>query len=297
MAERIGVYLTCEGLGDCLFAIPVLKSLLKNWGEPITLDIFTHHPDLFRNSPYVKTASPIGDGTALQLYASSRRVIKMFDTEWCHHQKIDTFDFMSIPLRLGTLDFDEKQLEYFPLEADQAERFDVVLNTSQTWITRSWPHESWQRLADRILEQGHSVAVIGKDSYSQADRLMKTSRPLAGCTDLTNRQSIDQAFHTINRCRLFVSGQNGLSVLAGATDAEIVVLGSSIAWSHRAIYRQGNPMHRITYATGHCDSYCGASGQCRKNGSREQFDCVPGYAAVEQAVMARLSAWKSLTAG
>jgi hypothetical protein len=41
-----------------------------------------------------------------------------------------------------TLSFREKQLEYFPGEPDQAEQFDVVLNSSETWPTRTWPREN-----------------------------------------------------------------------------------------------------------------------------------------------------------
>jgi len=49
-----------------------------------------------------------------------------------------------------------------------------------------------------------------------------------------------------------VSCQNGLSVLAGATDTEIVVLDMSIEWSKRAVYRNDNPFHKITYVKGNC---------------------------------------------
>ena len=40
---------------------------------------------------------------------------------------MDTMDFISVPAGLGQLSFREKQLEYFPVEVDQAQRFDVVL--------------------------------------------------------------------------------------------------------------------------------------------------------------------------
>ena len=43
-------------------------------------------------------------------------------------------------------------------------------------------------------------------------------------TNLVNRLSLDQTYYTIRKAGLFVTGQNGLSVLAGATDTRIVVL-------------------------------------------------------------------------
>jgi len=56
--------------------------------------------------------------------------------------------------------------------------------------------------------------------------------PLQGnVTNLVNALSLDQTYFTLAKAGLFVSGQGGLTVLAGATDVEIVVLGLSIEWS------------------------------------------------------------------
>ena len=160
------------------------------------------------------------------------------------------FDFISVPLGLGELSFREKQLEYFPVEPDAAERFDVVLNTSMTWRTRSWTMENWQRLADALLARGLTVAVVGKDVTSPADAIVKRSAPLAGCRNLVDQLTLDQTYFTIRKARLFVSCQNGLSVLAGATDTEIVVLDMSIEWSKRAVYRGENAPHVCKHVRG-----------------------------------------------
>ena len=86
--------------------------------------------------------------------------------------------------------------------------------------------------------------------------MMKVSPDLRGCTNLANRLSLDQTYYTIRNCGLFITGQNGLSVLAGATDTEIIVLDMSIEWSKRAIYRQEDPYYRVTYVKGNCPAYC-----------------------------------------
>jgi len=131
--------------------------------------------------------------------------------------------------------------------------------------------------------------VIGKDVESKSDGLIKRSPPLEGnVTNLVNQLSLDQTFFTLRKSRLFVSGQGGLTVLAGATNAEIVVLGSSIEWSRRAIYRYGNPFHKVTYVSGICPVYCGAVDKCPLPENKGELKCVPRYAEVEAAVLAKL---------
>jgi hypothetical protein len=249
-------------------------------------DLFTHHPGLFKACPYVATVHSIRDEAALKGYKFKTR--SLFEPDKLPHWSMDTFDFVSVPLGLGGLSFREKQLEYFPTEEDAAESFDVVLNTSMTWVSRSWPLENWQRLANALTERGLAVAVVGKDVSSTADAMVKRSAPLAGCRNLVNALSLDQTYFTIRKARLFVSCQNGLSVLAGATDTEIVVLDMSIEWSKRAIYRNENPFHKVTYVKGRCGIYCGTDNKCPLPVEEGQFKCVPSYEAVEGAVFSRL---------
>jgi ADP-heptose:LPS heptosyltransferase len=282
--ERVGIVLACEGLGDCLFAQSVLRVLQKS--SDYVFDLFTHQPALFRACPYVDTVHALDDA-ALGAYPHQK--VKVFDVQQLQHWRIDTFDFMSIPLGLNGLSFREKQLEYFPTEPDEAQAFDIVLNTSETWATRSWPLPNWQRLADELLALGLAVATVGKDVLSPGDGMVKRSPEIRGAVNLTNRLSLDQTYYTLRKAGLFVTGQNGLSVLAGATDTRLVVLGMSIEWSKRAIYRREDPHHKVTYVAGGCDVYCGRATDCPPEYPRD-LRCVPTYEAVRAAVRAAITA-------
>jgi ADP-heptose:LPS heptosyltransferase len=281
--ERVGLVLGSRGMGDCLFAQAVIRKLKLS--SSYRFDLFTHNPELFRACPYVEAVFPLDDA---RIAAYPHQVVRLFELDKLPHWKMDTFDFISIPTGLGELSFREKQLEYFPTERDEARAFDVVLNTSETWATRSWPREHWQRLADELVARGLAVAVVGKDVENPSDRLVKRSPPLAGVTNLVNALSLDQTYYTLRKCGLFVTGQNGLSVLAGATDAEIVVLGMSIEWSKRAIYRHENPHYKATYVSGTCSVYCGRDANCPIPEHKGELRCVPGYEAVRDAVMGKL---------
>ncbi|WP_315789378.1 MULTISPECIES: glycosyltransferase family 9 protein [unclassified Bradyrhizobium] len=282
--ERIAILLNCEGMGDCLFAIPVLKKIQTLKKEAV-FDIFTHHPGLFANCPYVENAYPI---RLVDELPGETKLLNLFKLSELPHWGMDTFNFISVPIGLGELSFREKQLEYFAVEPDRADAFDVVLNTSRTWPSRSWSLDNWQRLADVLIGQGFTVAVVGKDIVSHADEMEKRSFALAGCHDLVNKLSLDQTYYTIRKAGLFVSCQNGLSVLSGATDTELVILDMSIEWSKRAIYREANPFHKITYVKGECLQYCGSGGACPR--SAETFTCVPTFERVAGIVNERMRA-------
>lgn len=279
--ERVGLILSCEGMGDCLFAQAVIRVMKK--AADYDFDLFTRRPALFKACPYVDRVFPLDDP---YLKAYPHRTANVFELDKLPHWRTDTFDFLSIPLGLGGLSFREKQLEYFPTERDEAQSFDVVLNTSITWATRSWALENWQRLADELTARGLTVAVVGKDVESRGDKMIKRSPELRGVSNLTNRLSLDQTYYTLRKAGLFVTGQNGLSVLAGATDTRIVVLGMSIEWSKRAIYRREDPHYKVTYVNGSCGSYCCAADECPEG--RGTFDCVPDYDAVRAAVLAAI---------
>lgn len=271
-------------MGDCLCAIAVLRKIRRQHQEIAELVLFTHQPGLFAHCPYVDRVHHIEDEARRKAHPPH---LTLFDTSKLPYHLMDTFDFMSIPLGLGQLSFREKQLEYFPAEDDRAQRFDVVLNTSMTWASRSWPLKNWQRLADALVTEGYSVAVVGKDVSSPWDNLEKKSPGLQGCADLTNRLSLDQTFFTIAKAGLFVTCQNGLSVLSGATDAEVIVLDRSIEWSKYALYRHEDPHYRFTIVKGNCNIYCCDSEACPVYG---EFRCIPGYDAVWAAVAKKLRA-------
>lgn len=287
-ASHIAIVLNCEGMGDCLFAIPVINKLISMVEPDPGFVIFTHHPHLFTNCPYVARAYDIHDTGELAKY---EKTINLFDMRALPYLLFDTFDFISIPAGIGELSFREKQLEYFPVEEDRSQHFDVVLNTSVTWLSRSWSIENWQRLADFITAQGYSVAVVGKDVLSRFDNILKKSAGLKNCTDLTNQLSLDQTYYTIRNSDLFITCQNGLSVLAGATDTEIFVLDMSIEWSKRAIYRNEDPHYKVSYVKGNCTIYCCYSDSCPLHA---QFRCIPTFDQVVTAVEIKLKAMKKM---
>ena len=118
--------------------------------------------------------------------------------------------------------------------------------------------------------------------------MVKRSPPLERVVNLVNRLTLDQTYYTLRKAGLVVTGQNGLSVVAGATDTYIVVLGTSVDWSKRAIYRHESPHYKVTYVKGTCEVYCARDKDCPVPEHKGELRCVPGYEAVRDAVLAKL---------
>ena len=55
--ERLGVVLGSRGLGDCLFAMAVMRKMHASLQGRCAFDVFTHQPDLFRACPWVASWS------------------------------------------------------------------------------------------------------------------------------------------------------------------------------------------------------------------------------------------------
>ncbi len=287
--ERMGLLLACSGMGDCLYSIPVIKKLKQISGDRYVFDLFTYHPDLFVSCPYIENVFKIEEDPPAQLPENyPHKVQRLFDLKALPFIAMETIDFISVGVGIGQLSFREKTLEYFPTETDQAEQYDIVINTSMTWESRSWPIDHWQRLASILLDKGYSVAVVGKDVRGRADNVLKSSIGLDGCVDLVNKLSLDQTFYTLAKCKLFISCQNGLSVVSAATDAEIIVLDQSIVWSKRAIFRHEDPHYKVTYVKGNCDIYCASSFECPRKEHMGQFLCIPTFDKVLEAVLKKL---------
>ena len=86
-SSNIAVVLLCEGMGDYLFAIPVIKKLSNVLTEKDSkFVLFTHHPNLFKNCPYIHKAYDIHHANEIAMYKNS---INLFDTSKLRHYLVE----------------------------------------------------------------------------------------------------------------------------------------------------------------------------------------------------------------
>jgi ADP-heptose:LPS heptosyltransferase len=107
----------------------------------------------------------------------------------------------------------------------------VLIHPVQTWPSRTWLAENWMKLTKLLNDRGISVVSIGKDSSEVG--FFNVDKPIFNFEihdglNLMNNTSISQAWHLINKSIAFVTMDSGLLHLAGTTDSEIIMLGSSL---------------------------------------------------------------------
>jgi ADP-heptose:LPS heptosyltransferase len=114
-------------------------------------------------------------------------------------------------------------------------------------------------LTQKLNSLGISVISIGKDSSEVG--FFNIQKPIFNFEigkglNLMNKTTISQAWHLINKSICFVTMDSGLLHLAGTTDSNLIMLGSSIKPEFRLPYRKGTQSYKQEYVSGGCRLNC-----------------------------------------
>jgi ADP-heptose:LPS heptosyltransferase len=116
----------------------------------------------------------------------------------------------------------------------------ILLHPGVTDPNRTWPASHWVELAQRLLVDGHIVALIGGEKEGQPLDFSGLSMPrTARFTNLIGRLSLLETVQAMRMASVVVSSDAGPVQLAGASEAAVVGLYSVVSGAHRAPYRHG----------------------------------------------------------
>jgi len=263
----------CAALGDTLCATPVVRKISKTYNRKVS--VISHHPDLFKNSPYVDKNFKYND----ELYHQIKEeydVMSTFDVSYkpngvCNkHNATEIRQFHAINLGFMLLK-EEMELDYIPDSVslpDLPEKY-VLIHPVQNWNSRTWDISKWQLLTNLLNEKGIKVISVGKNSSelggSNVDKPVFELKIKDGIS-LVNQTSLDETWNLIDKSMCFITMDSGLLHLAGTTDVEIIQLGSSINPELRAPYRHGSQEYKYHYVRGGCGLHCASD---MKYGVRE----------------------------
>jgi len=256
----------CKALGDTICATPTLRKLFNSYNQKVVIS--THFPEIFKNNPYVKkiystNAVDIEYIKENFIYHNSFNNIgfKNSDGVEYKHNNIDIRQFHAIKLGFMLSDY-EMDYDYIP---DDYEKIDdlpekyVLIHPVQTWPSRTWSAKKWMTLTEQLNKKGISVVSIGKESSETG--FFNVDKPIFNFhidlgLNLMNKTSLSQAWHLINKSECFITMDSGLLHLAGTTDAEIIMLGSSIKPEFRLPYRNGSQKYKQRHVSGGCKLNC-----------------------------------------
>ena len=263
--------LGCRALGDTLAVTPTLRKLYQTYGKKIS--IATHHPELFKNNPYVDNVfMDINDFILNEYETFISFNVGYHPNGVCYkHNTMDIRQFHAVNLGF-MLTKDEMSMDYFPDDIEPIENLPekyVLIHPVQNWNSRTWDAKKWQMLTKILNEKGIAVVSVGKDSSelggSNVDKPVFNFNIDLGL-NLMNKTSLSQTWHLINKSMCFITMDSGLLHLAGTTDVEIIQLGSSINPEFRSPIRNGSQDYKYHYVLGGCGIHCASD---MKYGVRE----------------------------
>jgi hypothetical protein len=261
------IKINSPSLGDTIASTPTIRKLSKIYNKKI--NVVTHIKEVFLNNEYVNNIYSFEELDRLNLKIDKNKLFETFlgcgvKNQYGVEKKHNTIDIRQFhALDLGfMLLSDELFYDYAPLVFENIENLPsdyVCLHVSETWESRTYKKENWQNLINKLNENNIPVVLIGKNSFETGFHTMQKNvfgLNLQNGLDLTNKLSLSQSWHVINKSKVFVTMDSGPMHLAGTTDAFIVQLGSSINNKLRAPFRNGSQDYKYKYISGPCEIFC-----------------------------------------
>jgi autotransporter strand-loop-strand O-heptosyltransferase len=261
------IKINSPSLGDTIASTPTIRKLSKIYNKKI--NVITHVKEVFLNNEYVHNIYSFEELDRLNLKIHKNKLFETFlgcgvknqyDVEK-KHNTIDIRQFHALDLGFMLLS-DEMFYDYTPFVFENIKNLPsdyVCLHVSETWESRTYKKENWQNLINKLNENNIPIVLIGKNSFETGFHTMQKNvfgLNLQNGLDLTNKLSLSQSWHVINKSKVFVTMDSGPMHLAGTTDAFIIQLGSSINNKLRAPYRNNSQDYKYKYISGPCGIFC-----------------------------------------
>lgn len=255
-----------SSVGDTIASTPVLRKLYNSYSRKI--DIVTFHPEIFAKNKYVNRIFSyekfnLNNHVYKQKFESFLGIggIKNNLGVEKKHNTIDIRQFHAIDLGF-MLHENEMEYDYSPdnyINIQNLPQNYVCIHASNTWPSRTYSDDKFQELINLLNDDGIPVVLVGKNAieygFHVVDKKTKKLNIKIGL-DLTNKLSLSQCWHVINKSNYFITMDSGLLHLAGTTDTNIIQLGSSINNKLRAPYRNGSQDYKYKYISGSCNIFC-----------------------------------------
>ena len=287
--SKILLKISCLALGDTLCATPTVRKVALSYGHKV--DVMCHRVDLFERNPYVDKLlkhteeDPEGYNEIYETYNHVLMTNRNMNPNDIRDNKVQIklinfearqFHAMGVGISLYP---DEMEYDYFPDTQTQDSlkvgKKCIVIHPTENWPNRTWPTSHWQRLVDLIKTHTDlKVVMIGKAHREQAstesgfiDKGLVQLKGIdynfgddtvGGQEHISTHRPISELYHILNNSFGLVSFDTGPVHLAGCTDTEIFLIGSSIRWERSAPFRKGKQTYKFHFVGSDCKLFCGS---------------------------------------
>ena len=155
-----------QSLGDTLAATPTLRKLHDSYNKKI--DVMTYHPDLFKNNKYINNVYSFSNSVNEKSY---KEIFNTFlgvgvkQGEYGIEKKHNTIDIRQFhAIDLGfMLNGNEMEYDYTPnpyIEINNLPQSYICLHVANTWPSRTYSDENWQKLINLINDKNIPVICL-----------------------------------------------------------------------------------------------------------------------------------------
>lgn len=286
-------YTASLAIGDCICATPTIRKISEIYNQKVR--VFSHHPSLFQNLPYVSSSDDVKDYITLDQSEKLREDYDLHYSFWKLGQKLSLSDTRGVEFKHAIMDIrqyhaidngfmlkkEELHCDFIPspVNLNLPEKY-VCLHPFKNWPSRTWDNSNWKYLISLLKRHSIPIVIIGKSNVE--DSLMeylksgvkgktdeRVFEELSGketmifeeedIFDFTNKTNLSEAWEILNRATCVVTMDSGILHLAGTTDTFIIQLGSSIDPEFRAPYRKGTQDYKYAYIDGKCKIMCASN--------------------------------------
>jgi len=282
--KNILLSINCVALGDTICSTPTVRKVSKSYNQKI--DIRTYRPDVFVNNPYVDNIYLFNENININNFNeifetyNTHIYTKCLNKDLDIEIKLSNFEARQLhALGIGmTLYPEEMEYDYIPeLEKNKTKIINkdfLIFHVTESWPSRTWDDEKWQRLTNLIKEHtDFKIAIIGKSHKEviyngeiEKKVIHLNNIDVNFCDDKKNigyqnnynkhENTISDLWHIINNSFALISFDSGPIHLAGTTDTNIIQIGSSIRYEKTTPYRNGNQNYKFYYVGGECNKFC-----------------------------------------
>lgn len=282
--KKILVKVESSGMGDVLCSTPTIRKISQTYSQKI--DVMTKRLDVYQKNPYVDNLLTYGekiDGydevfdTFHFLLKFNKPNSKTEFTEKPMEIKMSNFEARQLhALGVGlTLYPEEMHYDFIPDEpttkSQLIDKNTLVLHVTESWPSRTWSPQKWQRLIDLIKEKTNfKICLIGR-SHSELGYFGIINKSVIDLKNIdydftirgeninqsdNDRESLSEMWHIINNSYGLISFDAGPIHLAGVTDSWIFQIGASVRYEKTAPYRNQSQNYKFYFIGGECKLMC-----------------------------------------
>lgn len=238
---------TIGGLGDLITAEPAIRYAIKNFKCAVSIETFA--PEIYRhlefNQIFQSDANDALKGLADQDKFFTFKT--MYDPDELHaeflaHLMIQRVDYHTLAMWRCQIPIAERCIELYPNEgeksaADEIDHWgDVIIHAGETWPTRTFPVEWWQKVIDGLIHIGLRPVLIGRH-YIPGRGVVAVDR--RGCLDLVDKLSPMQTIAVCQKARVVLTNDSAPLHMAASGRAWIGFLSTVNYAEHVMHYRNG----------------------------------------------------------